>query len=72
MNLKVVELFSLKIEYQDEKVWDSGIIELKGPKNLFDIMKVRDSRVRDTEWNYKVTRKAEETKEKVQDSESLR
>ena len=40
------------------------IIELKGPKNLFNIVKVRDGRVRDTEKE-KVTRNAEETKEKV-------
>ena len=52
-NLKVFELFSLKIERRDEKVRDSGIIELKGAKNLFDIVKVRDSGVRDTECNYK-------------------
>ena len=52
-NLKVFELFSLKIERGDEKVRDSGIIELKGPKNLFDVVKVRDSGVRDTEYSYK-------------------
>ena len=52
-NLKVFELFSLKVERRDEKVRDSGIIELMGPKNLFDIVKVRDSGVRDTKCNYK-------------------
>ena len=52
-NLKVFELFSLKIERRDEKVRDSGITELKESKNLFDIVKVRDSEVRDNECNYK-------------------
>ena len=44
-NLKFFELFSLKIECGDEKVRDSGIIELRGPENLFNIVKVRDSGV---------------------------
>ena len=43
------------------------IIELKGPKNLFNIVKVQDSGVQDTKKE-KVTRNAEETKEKVRDN----
>ena len=52
-NLKVFEPFSLKIERRDEKVRDSGIVELKGLNNVFDMVKVRDSGIRDTECNYK-------------------
>ena len=39
-NLKVFKLSSLKIESRDEKFRDSGMIELKGLKNLFNIVKV--------------------------------
>ena len=56
MESQVFELFSLKIERRDEKIRDSGIIELKGPKNLFDIVNVFDKNlfdIRDTECNYK-------------------
>ena len=70
MNLKVFELFSLKIERRDEKVWDNGIIELKGPKDLLDKWKfeVAGFEIPNVIIS-KVTRNAEGTKEKVRDSE---
>ena len=59
-NLKVFKLFSLKIERRDEKFRDSGTTELKGPKNLFAIVKGLEIPIVIKKKN---TRNAEETKE---------
>ena len=74
-NLKVFELFSLKIEPRDQKVRGSRITELKEPKNLFnivnDLFEIVELEIPNVIIR-KVTRNTEGTKEKVRDSESLR